>query len=124
MTTPETRTISPSNIFGTGLLLFGATLCYLRAETAVQHATALFPSYGPDALGMLPATGLAGARALQNLTLDPASALSAFLYFLLSCWPVAILFLGAALLRKSLFATLTPQTSLSSSTAASRGVRE
>jgi len=99
MTPLENKSHSLNNSFGAGLLLFGATLSYLRIENITQHIAA----YGSEALGLFPAMGLAAARLLQELTLNPASALSGLVQFLLSFWPVAIIFLGALLLRKSIF---------------------
>ncbi len=124
MNPPETKTFSLNNILGTGLLLSGALLCYVRLATALQHATIALPSNSSDALGLLPATGLAVARVLQDLTLNPISVFSAFLYFLLSCWPVAIISLGAILLRKSLFAAVPSASSWNSDAPGSEGVRE
>lgn len=103
MTSGENKTPSINNTLGTGLLLFGAVLCYLRIEAVSQKIADIFTVYGSNAFGLLPSTGLAAARLLQNLTLNPASSLSALLQFLLSCWPVAILFVGAFFLRKTLF---------------------
>jgi hypothetical protein len=103
MTPLENKSHSLNNSFGTGLLLFGATLSYLRIENITQHIANTVAAYGSEALGLFPAMGLAAARIFQELTLNPASALSAFLQFLLSFWPVAIIFLGALLLRKSIF---------------------
>ncbi|MGA2419527.1 MAG: hypothetical protein ABSG69_05545 [Candidatus Acidiferrum sp.] len=103
MTSAENKTPSISDTLGTALLLFGAVLCYLRIEAIDQKIADLFNAYGSNAFGLLPSTGLAAARLLQNLTLNPASSLSALIQFLLSCWPVAILFVGAFFLRKTLF---------------------
>src|SRR5271157_4398155 len=111
MTPLKTKTYSIKNILGGGLLLFGALLCYLRVVASIQKATVDFPSDASDVLGLLPGAGLAAARLLQDLTLNPTSAFSACLYFLLSCWPVVIIFLGAILLRNSLFAALQPESS-------------
>jgi hypothetical protein len=108
MTAPETRTYSINNILGAALLLFGAMLCYLHITAAMHQLAGFFPS---DAVGLLPAIGLAVARMLENVTLDFTFGPSALLRFLLSCWPVFFLFFGVILLRKSLFPTLTPQTS-------------
>jgi hypothetical protein len=93
-----------NNILGTAFLLFGSALSYLRAEAATQHVTDALQAYGAEAFGILPAVGLAAARLLQDLTLAHVSTLSMSLRFLVSCWPVAIIFLGAYLLRDSLFA--------------------
>jgi hypothetical protein len=124
MDTRETKSYSLNNILGTGLLLSGALLCYLRLAAAIQHATIALPSNGSDALGLLPATGLVVARVLQDLTLSPVSVFSAFLYFLLSCWPLAVVSLGAILLRKNLFAALPPASSWNSDAPSSSGARK
>ncbi len=124
MTPLETKTYSPKNILGGALLLFGALFSYLRVATSIQHASFYFPSNASDVLGLLPATGLAAAHLLQDLTLNPPSAFSAGLYFLLSCWPVVIIFLGAILLRKSLFAALQLESSTIPDVAGTSGDRE
>jgi hypothetical protein len=103
MTPLENKSHSMNNSLGAGLLLFGATLSYLRIENITQQIANAVAAYGSEALGLFPAMGLAAARLLQELTLNPAVALAAFLQFLLSFWPVAIIFLGALLLRKSIF---------------------
>jgi hypothetical protein len=126
MTAPETRTFSINNIFGAALLLFGAMLSYLHITATMRQLAGFIPS---DAVGLLPAIGLAVARVLQNMTLDFTFGPSALLRFLLSCWPVYFLFLGGViLLRKSLFPTLTPQTSANRNSASlsqsDRGTRE
>ena len=124
MTAPEAKSYSLNNILGGGLLLLGGVLCTARLVATVQHANFFYGSNGSEALGLLPASGLAIARLWQDLTLDPASAISALLYFLLSCWPVAIIFLGAIFLRKSLFATLPPHASLDSHVDDRQGARQ
>jgi hypothetical protein len=91
------------NISGTALLVFGAALAYFRIESGAERFTGLLSAYGSDAIGMLPATGLAIARLFQDLALDPASGFSLFVRFLVSFWPIAAVFVGALLLRKSLF---------------------
>jgi len=103
MTPLENKSHSLNNSFGAGLLLFGATLSYLRIENITQHIATTVAAYGSEALGLFPAMGLAAARLLQELTLNPASALSGLVQFLLSFWPVAIIFVGAVPLRKSIF---------------------
>lgn len=117
MTQPQSKTHSLINSLGTALLLFGAVLCYLRIEAVGHQITNVLAAYGSEAVGLFPATGLAATRLLQDLALNPASALSASLQFLLSFWPVAIIFLGALLLRKTIF----PIISLSPSTAQESG---
>ena len=124
MTPLETKAYSLNNILGGALLLFGALFCYLRVVASIKHVSFYFPSNASDVLGLLPATGLAAARLLQDLTLNPASAFSAALYFLLSCWPVVIIFLGAILLRNSLFAALQPESSRIPHVGGSSGDRE
>jgi hypothetical protein len=108
MTSLETKTfglgeISLSNILGGGLLLCGALLGYTHIAAGLDRATLFLPASGAEALKLLPGTGLAAAGLLQEVMLAPASAWSAFLHFLLSCWPVSMIFLGAGLLRKNLF---------------------
>ena len=123
MTSLENKTPSITNTLGTALLLFGAVLCYLRIEAVSQKIADMFTVYGSGAFGLLPSTGLAAARLLQNLTLNPASSLSALVQFLLSCWPVAILFVGAFFLRKTLFPRL-PLSVAQDSHSAAQPVRE
>ncbi len=101
MTAQQLKTNALNNTLGAALLLFGALLSCARLATATEHVFGLWNLYGAEALGMLPATGLAAARLLQSLTLDPAGAASVALQFLLSCWPVAAIFLGAILLRRN-----------------------
>ena len=118
----NTKSISLNNTLGTALLLFGTILSYLRVTSVIQGITNAVADYTSNAVGVLPATGLAAARLLQAVTLDPTSALSTLLQFLLSCWPVAIIFLGALFLRESLFAVPTqPFATRDSASAPQRG---
>jgi hypothetical protein len=113
------------NSLGTALLLFGAVLCYLRIEAVSQQMTNVLAAYGSEAVGLFPATGLAATRVLQDLALNPASALSASLQFLLSFWPVAIIVLGALLLRKTIFPIISlPLSTAQDSGSVTQGVRE
>jgi hypothetical protein len=120
----ENNAYSLKNILGTALLLFGAILCYFHVTAGIQYATHFVPAGASDAIGFLPASGLVAAILLQDLTLNPSSAISAVLYFLLSCWPVATLLLGVVLLRKSIFAPFPAPSSLTSPFSAPQGVRE
>ena len=79
MTPLENKSQSLHNALGTALLLFGAILCYLRAVAIAQQIVNTLAPYGSEAFAWLPATGLAAARLLQELTANPASALSAIL---------------------------------------------
>jgi hypothetical protein len=125
MTPPQSKTHSLINSLGTALLLFGAVLCYLRIDAVSQQITNVLAAYGSEALGLFPATGLAATRVLQDLALNPVSTLSASLQFLLSFWPVAIIFLGALLLRKSIFPIISlPLSTVHDSDSASQGVSE
>jgi hypothetical protein len=101
MTAQQLKANALNNTLGAALLLFGALLSCARLATATEHVSGMWNLYGAEALGMLPATGLAAARLLQSLTLDPTGAASVALQFLLSCWPVAAIFLGAILLRRN-----------------------
>lgn len=107
MTALQLKSNALNNTLGSALLLFGALLSCARLVTATQHVSGLWNVYGAEALGLLPATGLAAARLLQNITLDPAGTASVALHFLLSCWPVAVIFLGALLLRRNFAKALT-----------------
>jgi hypothetical protein len=109
MTAQQLKTNALNNTLGAALLLFGALLSCARLATATEHVSGMWNLYGAEALGMIPATGLAAARVLQSLTLDPAGAASVALQFLLSCWPVAAIFLGAILLRRNFAQALTMQ---------------
>jgi hypothetical protein len=103
MTQPENKSHSLYNILGTALLFFGAILSYMHFAATAQQIADFPAAYGSEALGLVPATGLIAARVLQALTLSPASALSTLLHFLLSFWPVTLIFLGALLLRETIF---------------------
>jgi hypothetical protein len=103
MSNLQNGNFSVRNISGTALLVFGAALAYFRIESGAERFAGLLSAYGSDAIGTLPATGLAIARLFQDVALDPAPGFSFFVRFLVSFWPIAAIFLGALLLRKSLF---------------------
>jgi hypothetical protein len=100
MTPSTTKTPSINNALGAALLVFGALLSYMRFEAVAQQISRLLTGYGSEALGLLPATGLAAARLIQNFVFDAAATPSVILQFLLSFWPVGAIFVGAILLCK------------------------
>ena len=95
-TTAQTiRSISGAGVLAMGLFLLFVNLDGVAAQ--ISHAAGA-PG---ETLGMLPALGLAGLRALQAYSFDPSLFLSSLLQILVSFWPLILVLLGTALLRSA-----------------------
>jgi hypothetical protein len=87
------KSISGASIFALGLFLLFVNLDGSAAQ--ISYAVGA-PA---EALGILPALGLAALHALQAYTFDHAGFLSSLLQILVSFWPLLLIVAGAILLR-------------------------
>ena len=86
-----------------GVILFGVGLTILltQVDTAAGHFAERVGVSGGELGAGVPALLLAGVRAAQAWAFDRPDVLSAGRELLLSCWPVILVLLGAALLRSA-----------------------
>ncbi len=86
-------------ILGMALLGVGLTILLSQVDIAAGHLADRVGISVGEANGGVPAFILATVRAAQAVVFDRPNVLSALREMLLSCWPVILVILGAALLR-------------------------
>jgi len=86
-------------ILGIVLLGVGLTILLGGMDSAATRLADRVGIGTGDMGGTLPAALLSAVRAAQALVFDRANVFSALREMLLSCWPVILVILGAALLR-------------------------
>lgn len=87
------------SILGIVLLGVGLTILLAQLDTAAAHLAERVGFNSGDTGGTVPAAILTTVHAAQALAFDRANVLSAAREVLLSCWPVILVVVGAALLR-------------------------
>jgi hypothetical protein len=97
------KSIAGASVLALGLLVLFANLDGVAAS--VSHFAGMSAREG---LGILPALGLAGLHAVQAYAFDPDGFISGLLQILVSFWPVVLIFVGAALLRRAFVAPAAP----------------
>jgi hypothetical protein len=100
MTARTTASRSLKSIAGVTACALGILLLFANLDGIVEqiHPTAAAPS---DALGILPALGIAGLHAIQAYTFDRAGFLSSLQQILVSFWPLLLVITGVVLLRNA-----------------------
>jgi hypothetical protein len=86
-------------VLGIALFGVGLTILLTQLDTAAGHFADRVGVTGVELNAGVPALLLATVRAAQAWAFDRPNVLSAVREMLLSCWPVMLLILGAALLR-------------------------
>jgi hypothetical protein len=89
------------SILGVLLLGMGLTILLAQIDIAASHLADRVRVSGSEAVGTVPAAIMTTLRAAQALAFDRANVLSAVREMLLSCWPVILVIVGAALLRNA-----------------------
>ena len=89
------------SILGVLLLGIGLTVLLAQVDTAASHLADRVGMSGSEVVDTVPAVILTTLRAAQALAFDRANVLSAVREMLLSCWPVILVIVGAALLRSA-----------------------
>jgi|SRR5262249_5097133 len=89
------------SVLGVLLLGVGLTVLFAQVDTAATHLADRVGVSGSEMVDTVPAVILTTLRAAQALAFDRANVLSAVREMLLSCWPVILVILGAALLRSA-----------------------
>ena len=86
------------SVLGIALFGIGLTILLTQVDIAAGHLADRVGVHG-EVGSSVPAALLATVRAAQALAFDRSNVLSALREMLLSCWPVILVILGAALLR-------------------------
>jgi hypothetical protein len=108
MAARRTPSRSLKSISGAGVFALGLFLLFVSLDgPAAQFSSAV--GAPAEALGILPALGLAALHALQAYTFDHAGFSSSLLQILVSFWPVLLIVAGAILLRPLLRGESRPQ---------------
>ena len=99
MAAQQTSPRSLKSIAGAILLALGFLILFANLDGVTgQITSAVGTSQGP-AQGILPALVLATWHVLQEYAFDHAGFLSVLLQFLVPCWPLILIVIGAVLLR-------------------------
>lgn len=100
MTAQTTASRSLKSIAGVTACALGLLLLFANLDGLVEqiHPTVAAPS---DALGFLPALGIAGLHAVQSYTFNRAGFLSSLQQILVSFWPLLLVIAGVMLLWNS-----------------------
>jgi hypothetical protein len=98
MESPQPLLTKLKTIAGWALFLGGALMLNGRLDGLWNHMQALTEQFGAGAIGFLPAFGLASLQATHTFLYERTAFLSALGQTLLSCWPVVLLLVGAALM--------------------------
>jgi hypothetical protein len=87
------------SVLGVVLLGVGLTILLAEVDTAASRLAERVGINSGEMGGSVPAAILTTVRAAQALAFDRANVLSAAREVLLSCWPVILVIVGAALLH-------------------------
>lgn len=98
MTTTRSRKSRVFAALGIAIFGIGLTILLTQVDAAAGHLADRVGVSG-EIGSSLPAVILATVRTAQALAFDRANVFSALREMLLSCWPVILVLLGAALLR-------------------------
>jgi hypothetical protein len=97
MTTKRSGKSRLFSVLGIALFGIGLTILVTQVDVAAGHLADRV-GVGSEIGSSVPAVLLATVRAAQALVFDRPNVLSALREMLLSCWPVILVILGAALL--------------------------
>ena len=99
MAAQQTSRRSLKSIAGAILLALGFLILFANLEGVTGQITSAVGSSPEPAQGILPALVLATWHVLQEYAFDHAGFLSVLLQFLVPCWPLILIVIGAVLLR-------------------------
>lgn len=98
MTTKRSGKSRLFSVLGVALFGIGLTILLTQVDAAAGHLADRV-GFNSEIGSGVPAVLLATVRTAQALVFDRSNVLSALREMLLSCWPVILVILGAALLR-------------------------
>ena len=123
MTARQTTSRRIRSISGAALLVMGLFPLFVNLDgvtAQINYAAGV----SAETLGILPALGLAGVRAMHTYAFDPSLFLSTLLQILVSFWPLLLIVAVAMLLRPLARGEAGPQgLSAESSATSARGDR-
>jgi hypothetical protein len=100
MTAWRTSSRSLKSIAGAGVFALGLLLLFVNLDGVAAPLSGMICTPA-DVPGMLAAISLAGLHAVQAYTFDHAGFLSSLLQILVSFWPLVLIFVGTAMLRRT-----------------------
>jgi hypothetical protein len=98
MTARQAASQTLKSIAGASLLALGLVILFANLDGITASLTSSSGVPAHEALGLLPALGLAALHAAQAYAFDPDGFISGFLKILVSFWPVILILAGALLL--------------------------
>jgi hypothetical protein len=99
MVAQQTSPRSLNSIAGAILLALGFLILFVNLDGVTGQITSAVGTSPEPAQGILPALVLATWHVLQDYAFDHTGFLSALLQFLVPCWPLILIVIGAVLLR-------------------------
>ena len=99
MAAQQTSPRSLKSIAGAILLALGFLILFANLDGVTGQITSVVGTSPEPAQGILPALVLAAWHVLQEYVFDHAGFLSVLLQFLVPCWPLILIVIGAVLLR-------------------------
>jgi hypothetical protein len=99
MAAQQTSTRSLKSITGAILLALGFLILFANLDGVTGQISGAVGTSAEPAQGILPALVLATLHVLQDCAFDRAGFLSVLLQFLVPCWPLILIIIGAVLLR-------------------------
>ena len=99
MAAQQTSPRSLKSIAGAILLALGFLILFANLDGVTGQITSAVGTSPEPARGILPALVLAAWHVLQEYAFDHAGFLSVLLQFLVPCWPLILIVIGAVLLR-------------------------
>jgi len=99
MAAQQTSPRSLKSIAGAILLALGFLILFANLDGVTGQITSVVGTSPEPAQGILPALVLPTWHVLQEYAFDHAGFLSVLLQFLVPCWPLILIVIGAVLLR-------------------------
>ena len=99
MAAQQTSPRSLKSIAGAILLALGFLILFANLNGVTGQITSAVGTSPEPAQGILPALVLATLHVLQDYAFDRVGFLSVLLQFLVPCWPLILIVIGAVLLR-------------------------
>jgi hypothetical protein len=94
---PSTKSLK--SITGAALVALGFMILFANVDGVLSSTGSFSSTSANEALGALPALGLAALHTAQAYTFDRAGFFSALQQILVSFWPLLLVILGGILLR-------------------------
>jgi hypothetical protein len=100
MATRQASSQRVNSIAGASLLALGLVILFANFDGVAASMSSVSGISAHETLGLFPALGLAALHAAQTYVFDQDGFISGLLKNLVSFWPLILIFVGAALLRR------------------------